>query len=161
MNYGDKIHRTKEFNFLKEVIINKWSCLDRIPEMEIDYPDIQANVIEISLEDQHLWYWQNGEVYMETDIVTGWKNKWDTPPGVYRILNMIDGVYLEGEDYKTWVDKWMRFWNGYGLHDATWRNKFGGEIYKRDGSHGCINLPPKFAATLYDMVTPGDCVVIY
>lgn len=162
VNYGDVMNRSKEFTFLKEVITNLWSCSDRIPEMSTDYPDdIQSNVIEISIGDQHLWYWQNGEVYMETDIVTGWKNKWDTPKGVYRILNMIDGVYLIGADYKTWVDKWMRIWNGYGLHDATWRNKFGGTIYQKDGSHGCINLPPKFAATLYDMVEPGDCVVIY
>ena len=98
---------------------------------------------------------------MDTDIVTGWKNKWDTPKGVYRVLNKINGVYLIGEDYKTWVDKWMRFWEGYGLHDATWRNKFGDDIYARNGSHGCINLPHSFAVKLYDLVKPGDCVVIY
>ena len=161
VNYGDKIHKQKEHDFLMDLIEKLWACPKRIPEMEIDYPDIQNNVIEISLEQQHLWYWQNGEVYMETDVVTGWKNKWDTPKGVYRILNQIDGVYLIGDDYKTWVDKWMRFWNGYGLHDATWRKKFGGTIYTRDGSHGCINLPHSFAVKLYDMVEPGDCVVIY
>ena len=109
-----------------DVIEKSWTCENRTPEMEIDYPDdIQSNVIEISIEQQHLWYWKNGQVLMDTDIVTGWKNKCDTQHGVYRILNKIDGVYLIGEDYKTWVDKWMRFWNGYGLHDATWRNKFG------------------------------------
>lgn len=162
VNYGDKINKEKEHAFLTEVITNLWTCPSRIPEMSIDYPDdIQSNVIEISLEDQHLWYWRDGQVHMDTDIVTGWKNKWDTPTGVYRVLNKIDGVYLIGDDYKTWVDKWMRFWNGYGLHDATWRNKFGGTIYKKDGSHGCINLPHSFAVKLYDMVEPGDCVVIY
>lgn len=162
VNYGDTMNKQKEHAFLMEVIENLWPCPKRIPEMSVDYPDdIQSNVIEISIEQQHLWYWQNGQVYMDTDIVTGWKNKWDTPHGVYRILNKIDGVYLVGEDYKTWVDKWMRFWNGYGLHDATWRNKFGGTIYARDGSHGCINLPHAFAVKLYDYVQPGDCVVIY
>lgn len=162
VNYGDKINKQKEHAFLMDVIEKSWTCENRIPEMEIDYPDdIQSNVIEVSIEQQHLWYWKNGQVLMDTDIVTGWKNKWDTPHGVYRILNKIDGVYLVGEDYKTWVDKWMRFWNGYGLHDATWRNKFGGTIYARDGSHGCINLPHAFAVKLYDYVQPGDCVVIY
>ena len=162
VNYGDKMNKQAEHDFLMNVIANMWTCEDRIPEMTIDYPDdIQSNVIEVSLENQHLWYWQDGQVKMDTDIVTGWKNKWDTPKGVYRVLNKINGVYLIGEDYKTWVDKWMRFWEGYGLHDATWRNKFGDNIYARNGSHGCINLPHSFAVKLYDLVEPGDCVVIY
>jgi lipoprotein-anchoring transpeptidase ErfK/SrfK len=154
--------KQKEVKFLVETIERLQICSERIPEMTIDYPDnIQRNVIEISIEDQHLWYWKNGEVYMETDIVTGWKDKWDTPKGVYRMLNKIDGVYLTGADYKVWVDKWMRFWNGYGLHDAMWRPQFGGAIYTKNGSHGCINLPHDFAVKLYDMVEAGDCVVIY
>ena len=37
-------------------------------------------------------------------------------------------------------------------HDADWRSSFGGEIYKTNGSHGCINLPPAKAAVLYDHV---------
>ena len=32
-------------------------------------------------------------------------------------------------------------YQGVGFHDATWRNRFGGTIYKTNGSHGCINTP--------------------
>lgn len=162
VNCGDTVDKQKEVEFLVEAIENLKIYTLRIPEMSVDYPDdIQSNVIEVSREDQHLWYWKNGKVHMETDIVTGWKDRWDTPTGVYQILNKIDGVYLVGADYRSWVDKWMRFWNGYGLHDAMWRSEFGGDIYTRNGSHGCINLPHSFAVELYDMVEPGDCIVIY
>lgn len=162
VNYGDKINKQKEYDAVYEIVYNLWPCPGRIPEMEIDYPDdIQSNVIEISIDEQHLWRYEIGELESDTDIVTGKRGIYDTPHGVYRILNMIDGVYLEGADYKTWVDKWMRFWNGYGLHDATWRNKFGGSLYISNGSHGCVNLPHSYAVTLYNKVKPGDCVVIY
>lgn len=162
VNYGDVMDKQKEVEFLIESIEKLQSCSQRIPEMSIDDPDdIQSNVIEVSIEDQHLWYWQNGEVVMETDVVTGWKNKWDTPKGVYRILDKINGTYLVGDDYNVWVDKWIRFWKGYGLHDAMWRYKFGADVYTRNGSHGCINLPHDFAVEIYDMVDMGDCVVIY
>lgn len=162
VNYGDIYNPQAEIPILYEKIVSYTASENNIPVMKKDMnDDIQNNVIEISIDKQHLWKWTDGVVTSETDIVTGWKNKWDTPRGVYQILNVIDGVYLEGADYKTWVDKWMRIWNGYGLHDATWRNKFGGDIYTRDGSHGCINLPHKFAVQLYDEVGPGYVVVIY
>ena len=55
----------------------------------------------------------------------------------------------------------MPFYGGYGLHDATWRGAFGGSIYLYGGSHGCVNLPPKAAATLYNNVTVGTKVILY
>lgn len=162
VNYGDKVNKQAEFEFLMNAIENLQGDTLREPEATVDFPnDIQSNVIEVSIQDQRLWLWRDGEVVIETDIVTGRAGIYDTPKGVYQILNMIDGVFLEGADYKAWVDKWMRFWNGYGLHDATWRGQFGEEIYKYNGSHGCINLPYDFAVQLYDKVKPGDCVVIY
>lgn len=162
VTYGDVYSPEQESTFLFEAIKNLWPCIGQVPAMIEDMPDdIQSNVIEVDITNQHLWFWRDGKVLMETDVVTGTKNKHDTPHGVFQILNVIDGVYLEGPGYKSWVDKWMRIYNGYGLHDATWRNSFGGEIYKWGGSHGCINLPHEFACDLYDLVEPGQCVVIY
>ena len=50
---------------------------------------------------------------------------------------------------------------GVGMHDALWRDEFGGEIYKKEGSHGCINLPLEAAESLYDMIEIGVPVVMY
>ena len=64
-------------------------------------------------------------------------------------------MYLEGADYTTYVNFWMPFLGGYGLHDATWRGSFGGDIYHYDGSHGCVNLPYDAAAEIYDNISVG------
>ena len=45
--------------------------------------------------------------------------------------------------------------------DATWRGKFGGEIYKRSGSHGCVNLPLSAAKHIYEKVEKNFPVVTY
>ena len=55
----------------------------------------------------------------------------------------------------------MPFYYNVGLHDAPWRNRFGGSIYKRSGSHGCVNLPPKVAETIFANIEKGTPVVCY
>ena len=56
---------------------------------------------------------------------------------------------------------WMPFVYGQGLHDASWRSAFGGNIYQTDGSHGCVNLPPQVAATIYDYIDAGFPIILY
>ncbi|MEE3392542.1 MAG: L,D-transpeptidase family protein [Lachnospiraceae bacterium] len=124
--------------------------------------DLGDTYIEVSRDEQHLWYYKGGKVIMETDVVTGKYGEHDTPEGVYFISEHIPGKFLVGEDYKTWVNQWMRLTNGgVGLHDAPWRGRFGGTIYKSGGSHGCINLPPAFAEELFKKTPNNLPVVIY
>ena len=61
-----------------------------------------------------------------------------------------------GPGYASPVKYWMPVKGGIGIHDASWRKEFGGEIYKKSGSHGCINTPTDVMSTLYDMVEGGD-----
>ena len=118
--------------------------------------------IVVSIEDQHVWVRDSGEIIMESDCVTGEKGKCDTPKGTFSVLERRDGKYLEGANYRTWVNKWMRLtWSGIGLHDATWRRNFGDKIFETNGSHGCINLPSQFASELFEWVKSGDVVFIY
>ncbi|MBR6452635.1 MAG: L,D-transpeptidase, partial [Lachnospiraceae bacterium] len=56
---------------------------------------------------------------------------------------------------------WMRFSGNCGLHDASWRKAFGGDIYLHNGSHGCVNLPHDMAVALYDRVGIGTVVVVH
>ena len=50
---------------------------------------------------------------------------------------------------------------GEGLHDATWRSKFGSTIYKTSGSHGCVNLPLSAAETIYGIIEAGWPVIVF
>lgn len=161
--WGSSVNTDIEVEILTEAFKNGISLDDRIPEFSQNYEDIGNTYIEVSLENQHVWVYKDGFLVMETDCVTGDLSKGhDTPVGIYFISERISGKYLRGDGYKTWVNKWMRLTNrGHGLHDATWRSSFGGNIYTYDGSHGCINLPKKFAYDLYDVTYRGMPVIIY
>ena len=84
----------------------------------------------------------------------------DTPKGTYKIQYKTRNTYLTGADYRSFVNYWMPFYGGYGLHDATWRSSFGGDIYKYGGSHGCVNLPLSKAKKIYNNSYAGMRVVI-
>lgn len=118
--------------------------------------------IEVNLSSQHLWFYKNGECILSTSLVSGTVAKdMCTPTGVYSIYSKSAGAYLTGEDYRTYVNYWMPFYYGYGLHDATWRGSFGGSIYLYSGSHGCVNLPLKAAATIFENASVGTKVILY
>lgn len=161
--YGNIFSSDDETQYIIELFNNNKNEKDRTPIYSKELPDEIGNTyIEISISDQHLWYYVDGVLDSETDIVTGRAGKHDTPKGVYYISERINGKYLTGDTYKTWVNKWMRLTNrGIGLHDASWRGRFGGSIYKSNGSHGCINLPSAFAYSLFDKVRVNDCVIVY
>ena len=159
--FGLTLKDSAEVEAINEALDNKSSITMRIPSMS-GYEDIGDDKILISIDDQHIWVYFDGELWDESDVVTGRQNVHDTPTGVFYITECINGKYLRGADYKTWVNKWMRLTNsGIGLHDATWRSSFGGNIYTYNGSHGCINLPKKFAYDLYERAYVGLPVIIY
>jgi lipoprotein-anchoring transpeptidase ErfK/SrfK len=66
-----------------------------------------------------------------------------------------------GDEYSVDVEYWMAFFEGQGLHDAPWKSRFGGNIYKTDGSRGCVNLPTDIAKKVYEKSKEGMAIVIY
>lgn len=96
---------------------------------------------------------------LETDVTTGKNNA--TKAGSFKIRNKVRNTYLTGKNYKSFVKYWMAYsGNSYGIHDASWRNKFGGNIYKTNGSHGCVNVPTNMATKLYSLIEIGTPVYI-
>ena len=84
-----------------------------------------------------------------------------TPAGIYGITYKERDATLKGENYRTPVSFWMPFNNNVGMHDATWRNEFGRNIYMTNGSHGCINLPYSVAEKIYSYVEKDTPVICY
>ena len=161
--YGDIVDFESEVTYIMDLLKKIKSESSRKPSLLLDLPDkIPSTYIEVSIANQHLWYYVNGKLKMESSVVTGTRGVHDTPRGIYYISEKIPGKYLTGDTYRTWVNRWMRLTNmGIGLHDATWRSNFGGSIYTYSGSHGCINLPMSFASQLFDMSYVGMPVIIY
>ena len=121
--------------------------------------------IDVDLDAQHATYYDdNGKVLWQADFVSGTPDgEHDTPQGVYYINNKESPATLVGDrnEYRTKVQYWMA-WRGndIGFHDADWQPDFGGSLYMEgNGSHGCINLSPEDAASLYE-VAPVDTVVV-
>lgn len=124
--------------------------------------DIGNTYVEINLTKQYIWFYKNGSLVTESSIVTGdLKNGWGTPQGVYKLKSRELDRILRGPGYASPVTFWMPFNGGIGLHDATWRDKFGGTIYKNNGSHGCVNLPYNVAKAIYNNISVGDPIVCY
>lgn len=119
--------------------------------------------VDVDIENQTMTYYENGNVKLQSPCVTGDIGKGrGTPRGTFAITVCAKSKYLIGPTWKVWVDRWMRFTSGgCGLHDASWRSSFGGDIYKTNGSHGCVNLPHDTAIALYDMVCVGTPVVVH
>ncbi len=119
--------------------------------------------IDINLTTQNVTYILNGVPVFESPCVSGdVSKKRSTPTGIFAIYGHVPGQFLTGPTWRNWVDYWMPFSKGgCGLHDATWRKKFGGEIYKTNGSHGCVNLPHDKTKELFDMVTIGTVVIVH
>lgn len=118
--------------------------------------------ILVSIKKQKMWYYKNGKLKYTSNVVTGLSGKHSTPKGHYAIRGKSRSAYLVGRDYVSFVNYWMLIDGGkqIGLHDATWRWKFGGKIYKTNGSHGCINLPLKTAKYLYNHAPVGTKVIV-
>jgi lipoprotein-anchoring transpeptidase ErfK/SrfK len=113
---------------------------------------------------------ETGNVIWESACVSGdlYESR-STVTGVFEIYSKQLGVTLVGldynndgqPDYESYVNFWMPFYGGYGLHDATWREYFGGDIYIDYGSHGCLNLPLDVAMQIYNYIDETTPVIIY
>jgi lipoprotein-anchoring transpeptidase ErfK/SrfK len=124
-----------------------------------DYGD---TYVEVNLSAQHLFFYVDGKLLIETDFVSGNASKgWSTPGGIYPLTYKERNATLRGENYATPVSYWMPFNGNIGLHDSTWRSTYGKNIYKTNGSHGCINLPPSAAETIFENIEKGMPVVCY
>lgn len=124
--------------------------------------DIGSTYVEIDYTNQHLWYYKDGELVLDTDIVSGNLSRNNgSPDGVFKIVYKQRNATLVGEGYSSPVDYFMPYAYNVGIHDASWRSKFGDQIYLTSGSHGCINVPPEVAKELYEILEIGTPVVTY
>ena len=121
---------------------------------------LNGKFVVVDISAQTLTLYDGNRIILETPVVTGDKDKYDTPTGKFEIRKKDTDTYLVGPGYRTHVDYWMPFNGGIGLHDADWRSKFGGNIYVNNGSHGCVNIPPKYADDVFENVKKGTKVLV-
>ena len=124
--------------------------------------DLGDTYLEIDYTNQHIYYYKEGKMVLDSDIVSGNLKKGNgSPDGIYKVVYKQSPAKLVGEDYASDVAYFVVFAYNVGVHDASWRSKFGGQIYKTSGSHGCVNVPKKFVAELYKIIEKDTPVVAY
>lgn len=164
--YGWKVDQKAETAAILE-IIPQGETLEREPVYSSRAASLAENdygntYVEINLSAQHMHYYKDGKLVLESDLVSGNLARGHrTPPGIFTLNYKQRNAVLRGPGYASPVSYWMPFNGGIGLHDARWRSSFGGNIYKTSGSHGCINLPSAAAKQLYESIEKGCPVICY
>ena len=171
--YGWRIDQEAEYNALIDNI-KKGETVTREPNYSSRAASHEGNDVgntyaEVDLTNQRMYFIQNGQIVLQTDVVTGNPNKGNaTPQGVYSLSYKALDQTLRGEkkpdgtyEYETPVKYWMPFNGGIGFHDAPWQAWFGGSRYQTNGSHGCVNMPSDAAAQLYNLISAGTPVVVH
>ena len=169
--FGHRLDQEKmSENLYKNLMARKSFTSD--PEYSMNVmPDIgpEGTYVEVDIPNQHVYYYVKGKLTWESDCVSGTEQNAGrrTPTGVYSLYYKQLNRTLHGPpradgtpSYSSFVNYWMAFYKGYGLHDASWRSEYGGSIFQYSGSHGCVNLPKKKAAELYDILDVGTTVLI-
>lgn len=165
-NYGWIVDKSKEVKDLIETV-KKGQDVTKEPifsqtAIVRGANDIGNTYVEIDMTKQHLWFYKNGSLITEGDVVTGnLINNTLTPAGTYVLNYKEKNATLKGEDYSSPVNYWMPFNGNIGIHDASWRTEFGKDIYMTNGSHGCVNAPYEIAKTIFNNIESGTPIVCY
>lgn len=164
--YGNRIDRKAEKEYLVQAFHNREKGL-HTPEYvqkarKQGKNDIGDTYIEIDMSKQMMYYYEDRKLRLETPVVTGnTGRRMGTPAGVNFVYAKQENRVLRGQNYASHVNFWMPVKGNIGIHDAAWRNEYGGEIYMTNGSHGCINTPYDAMSELYGMVKTGTPVVMF
>lgn len=148
--------------------LEKSGTYTRMPnyEQELDMAEFESYV-EIDISRQKVWLYYKGECILDgVPCVTGNAGNHDTPPGVFYLKSKSRNAVLRGWNdngtrYASPVKVWMPFNGGIGMHDASWRTEFGGEIYKTNGSHGCVNMRLEDAQKIYEYIDKTMPIIVY
>ncbi len=127
--------------------------------------DIGGTYVEVSISEQRMWCYKDGEVIVDTPVVTGLESDPDrmTPRGGVWAIDAKKSPSVLTSDvygYRQPVTFWMPFNGDVGIHDLE-RSSWGGDVYLTNGSHGCVNTPYDKAEIIYNTVEIGTPVVVY
>ncbi|MFP4345261.1 MAG: L,D-transpeptidase family protein [Anaerolineales bacterium] len=146
---------------------------EQVPAVELDLPIVapsppvvpppaapheiaEQRWIDIDLSEQRLTAYENGEPVHSYPVSTGLPRT-PTVEGQFRIWIKLRYDDMSGPDYDLKdVPYVMYFYQGYGLHAATWHNNFGHPM-----SHGCVNQTVEDAAWLFEFAEVGTLVNVH
>lgn len=180
-SYGWKLSDTKAAKSLTQALINHQHSLNAKADVYgIGYNTggvgygtttnhgIGNTYAEVSISDQHAWFYKDGKCVFDASVVTGKQSSGDdTPKGVWYIMyqqrdTTLRGTSDNGSSYASKVSYWSPFTeSGCGFHDASWRTNWSSTAYINDGSNGCVNMHTSDAGTAFAALSQYEPVIIY
>ena len=165
--WGRKLDQEAESaQLLSDLLTGTSEMREPIYSMNITVDDsFGGDYIEVDLANQHVYCYMDGSLFFDAPCVSGTNSvpSRRTVTGIFEIYMKERNRVLRGanQEYASFVDFWMPFYEGYGLHNAPWRGEFGGDIYEYSGSHGCVNLSYGAAETIWDNYAVGTPVIVF
>ena len=123
--------------------------------------DIGNTYVEVCISQQKMWCYKDGVLVTETPVTTGnHATGYDTPAGSVWAVDAKKSD-CDFKLYPSHVMFWLPFNGDVGIHDASWRTEYGGDIYLTNRSHGCVNTPYTEAEKVFNAIEIGDPVIVY
>ncbi len=128
-------------------------------------PDLGRAYIEVNIDSQHLYVWENGTMIFDSAVNTG-RPDWETPKGVFYIHTYVTIQDMEGglpkgsSEYYFQPDvPWVMYfdYDADAIHGVYWHNNFG----IRATSHGCVGVPVSVAKWIWDWSSLGTPIWIH
>ncbi len=122
-----------------------------------------GKLVVVNLSHQWLYAYKDGELVFDAPVSTG-RDGMNTPAGSFSVYSKTKLQTMRGsQGGEPWVvpdvPNVMYINGDVAIHGTYWHNKFGTGARL---SHGCINLPLRSAAWLYDWAPVGTAVkVVY
>ena len=134
--------------------------------------DTKKNAIVLDISEQNLKLYKSGKLSLDSLVITGTKNEFDTPLGRHtlKVDEKINAAIELTDDLTFWetADYWIPFAEeNYKINSNTvlfpigfcnehWRNKYeyyDKNTYKTNGTHGWVNMQKEDTKSLYESIT--------
>ena len=124
---------------------------------------VGGNHVLVSLSHQYMWVFNYNKLVTSSPIISG-KPITPTVIGNFYVNYKQRNTNLVGPTWNEAVAYWAPFYNGYGIHDASWQPTSGfymnSDTYQYRGSHGCVNVPPANMPAVFNNISPGTPVTV-
>lgn len=169
-DFGWRIDRDATIESLKGALLENTevSAGNAVYEITGQRPasnEIGNTYVEISLDNQKIWMYLDGNLIAYDDCTTGEATdpNCTSDAGMFRLVYKCQDVVLRGPTWEDFVSFWMNFDGNNGMHDASWRTdeEFGGTNRFGNGSHGCTNLRYNTAAIIYNNIQYDTPIIVW
>lgn len=134
-------------------------------DANLTLPVVMSKRIVISIHEQHMWVYQDGELIADHVVSTGMANS-PTLPGIFQVQSHFENAYASNWDL--WMPHFLGiyeavpgFENGiHGLPMLSNGVRLWGSVLGQPASYGCIILSLEAAEELYHWAEEGVVVEI-